>query len=207
MTDKHDREESEEPRIRVVDRRLLDDDERQGKGQPTPAESTPAPSPAMAPTQATAVESADEPPEPSAQEVAQLRQEMEAEQFQQIEQQMGRPLTGKEKDEVRQEMVRQAESMSRLEIAPMLQQMMLEMSARAAVHMGLMPNPYTRLIARNDLQARLAIDTFDALLKLLSPHLDAASQREFQRALNDMRVNFVSVTGAPPPGEGSRIIH
>jgi hypothetical protein len=45
-------------------------------------------------------------------------------------------------------MARQAETATRLEIAPVLQQLMAELSARAAIHMGLMPNPYTRLIAR-----------------------------------------------------------
>jgi hypothetical protein len=79
-----------------------------------------------------------------------------------------------------------------------------------------MPNPYTRLVARNDAQARLAIDTFSALLEVLRPQLNNEMKKEFERVLNDLRVNFVSITGTqlPPTGGaggggfgGPRIIH
>jgi hypothetical protein len=80
-----------------------------------------------------------------------------------------------------------------------------------------MPNPYTRLVARNDAQARMAIDTFSALLEVLRPQLNAEMKKEFERVLNDLRVNFVSITGTqlPPAGGaggiggfgGPRIIH
>jgi hypothetical protein len=88
---------------------------------------------------------------------------------------MGRPLTEQEKESVRGEMARQAEAVTRLEVEPVLQQLMAELSARAAVHMGLMPNPYTRLIAKNDAQARLAIDAFGAMFEIIKPHLDGAA--------------------------------
>ena len=38
------------------------------------------------------------------------------------------------------------------------------------------------------------------------PQLDSASQREYGRVLNDLRTNFVSVTGTSTTGP-SRIIH
>ena len=293
MADEREREGSEDaPRIRVVDRRMLSDDERAGKGaippapsgivsgsgasadtanggaadssgtppkleivgggrqraqQPEPNEVPDAPpdadfpaddmdEPLLEPQQPAPMgEPDDDTPPPmqmvggageaqgmmagmdgadeemlSDEEMEQVRAEMEAaeaEQFAVLEQRMGRPLTEQEKVAVRQEMERQAQSMTSLEVAPMLQQMMAEVSARAAVHMGLMPNPYTRLIARNDTQARLAVDAFGAVFEVLKPHLDASMQREYARVLNDLRVNFVSLTGASAGGGPSRIIH
>ncbi|HEX8833021.1 MAG TPA: DUF1844 domain-containing protein [Abditibacteriaceae bacterium] len=231
MSDEREREENE-PKIRIVDRRMLNEDERAGKAAPAAEETTSAPprleivggtSGANVADIASEADSADilnagpveaaggdeeydEGDAPSAEEIAQMRAEVEQEQFAAIEERMGRPLTEQEKDSVRAEMDNQARSMSALEIAPMLQQFMAEMSARAAVHMGLMPNPYTRLIAKNDAEARLAIDSFAAVLEVAKPRLDATSQREYARVLNDLRVNFVSQTGLSMSGP-SKIIH
>lgn len=252
--EREERDQETKSRVRVVDRRMLSEDERTGKSAPSTNETT-ASAPKLemvgASTQAQGVdpnsvpdidEGMDEPllepdldpQQPAAidepedenvypisaagdddmaddmsdepmsdEEIEQVRLEMEAveaEQFAALEQRVGRPLTEQEKASVRAEMERQAQSMTSLEVAPMLQQLMAEMSARAAVHMGLMPNPYTRLIARNDSQARLAIDAFGAMHEVLKPHLDPASGREYARVLNDLRVNFSSLTGAPPTG-------
>jgi hypothetical protein len=229
MADKRDereREEDEEkPKIQVVDRRMLSEEERSGaaSGETAPGET--ASGNETAPeavserprlemldggkAEAQDTEADDEPL--SAAEEAELRAEVEKveqEQFAALEQQIGRPLTEQEKQAVRDQMEEQARSAAALEIAPVLQQMLGEMHARATVHLGLMPNPYTRLIARNDAEARLAIDTFAALLELLRPRLEPHIQSEFERVLNDLRVNYVTVTGTQPgSGPGSRIIH
>lgn len=210
-------ERDEEPKIRIVDRRMLSDEERAGTA-PSQQESAPPkleiigggnqPAPAEAPAELD--EDMDE--ELSEEEAEQLRMELETEQFGEIERRMGRPLTEQEKGTVRAEMERQAQSAASLEVGPVLLQLMAELSARAAVHMGLMPNPYTRLIARNDAQARMAIDAYGAVLQVVRGSLDAASTREFERVLNDLRVNFTSITGTPltgpgPMGGGPRIIH
>ena len=224
MADKRD-EEQESP-IRIVDNRMLSDDERAGKVANASEDEAERPKLEIigggAPKkEAETILAADEYDEEDGEEIelsdeeaAQMREEIENEQFAALEQQMGRPLTSKEKDAVRQEMTRQAESAQRLEVQPLIMQLMAEMSARAAVHMGLMPNPYTRLVARNDTQARLAIDTFGSLYEVLEPHLEGEMKREFERVLNDLRVNFVSITGqqAGTPGGGGgfggpRIIH
>lgn len=229
-------EREDEPKIRIVDRRMLSEDERQGKA---PAADTSNDAPpkleiigggtsntalsaaadeSIAETDETSSELGDLDgldDELSEEEAEQLRQELEEEQFAEIERRMGRPLTAQEKDSVRGEMDRQAQSAASLEVGPMLVQLMAEMSARAAVHLGLMPNPYTRLIARNDTQARLAIDAYGAVLQVIKTQLDPQSAREFERVLNDLRVNFVSITGITLPNNpsgpggfgGPRIIH
>jgi hypothetical protein len=96
-----------------------------------------------------------------------------------------------------------------LEVAPLLIEMLNTMPRYALVHLGLMPNPYTRLIARNDAQARLAIDSFEAVFNVIKPHLDPNSQKELTRILNDLKVNFVSITGTQTGGAstGPKIIH
>ena len=226
-------ERDEEPKIRIVDRRMLNEDERQGKvsaPEAGPQAETEAPpklemigggsssgtSEAAAVAQSGDAEPAEEYEEElSPEEAEHLRAELEAEQFAEIEHRMGRPLTDQEKVAVREEMERQAQSAASLEVAPMLLQMVMEMKARADVHLGFRPNPYTGLIARNDTQARLAIDAFGALLPVIQSEIEPQVARELDRVLNDLRVNFVSITGIKLPNNpggaggfgGPRIIH
>jgi hypothetical protein len=140
-----------------------------------------------------------------------LGAQMEAEQFAQLEQEVGRPLTDEEKERVRQMMAQRAESMSRLEVAPILLQTVSELPRYAAVHLGLVANPYTGLIARNDKEARLAIDAFGALYETLKPRIDPRAGAELARVLNDLRSNYTRITGqsfqpASPLITGPRII-
>ncbi|BCM93453.1 hypothetical protein IAD21_05344 [Abditibacteriota bacterium] len=144
-------------------------------------------------------------------EAEQLAAQMEAEQFAQLEQEVGRPLTEEEKDRVRQMMAQRAESMSRLEVAPLLIQTVSELPRYAAVHLGLVANPYTGLIARNDAEARLAIDAFGALYETLKTRIDPRAGAELARVLNDLRSNYTRITGQNfnPPSSiitGPRII-
>ena len=128
-------------------------------------------------------------------EAEQLTAQMEAEQFAQLEQEVGRPLNEEEKDRVRQMMAQRAESMSRLEVAPILIQTVSELPRYAAVHLGLVANPYTGLIARNDAEARLAIDAFGALYETLKTRIDPRAGAELARVLNDLRSNYTRITG------------
>ena len=89
-----------------------------------------------------------------------LRLAMEEEQFSAIRERIGRELTDEEKDQVREQMEAQAQAQINLEVAPMLLEMMVRLPQYAAVHLGLTANPYTQLIARNDENARMAIDAF-----------------------------------------------
>ena len=144
-------------------------------------------------------------------EAEQLTAQMEAEQFAQLEQEVGRPLNDEERDRVRQMMAQRAESMSRLEVAPILIQTVSELPRYAAVHLGLVANPYTGLIARNDAEARLAIDAFGALYETLKTRIDPRAGAELARVLNDLRSNYTRITGqnfqpASPLITGPRII-
>ncbi|RYX84317.1 DUF1844 domain-containing protein [bacterium] len=128
-------------------------------------------------------------------EAEQMAAQMEAEQFAQLEQEVGRPLTEEEKERVREMMAQRAESMSRLEVSPLLIQTVSELPRYAAVHLGLVANPYTGLITRNDAEARLAIDAFGALYETLKTRIDPRAGAELARVLNDLRSNFTRITG------------
>ena len=140
-------------------------------------------------------------------EVDQMRSELEAEQFAALEQEIGRPLTDAEKDQVRSMMEREAQSMTKLEVAPILLKTITELPRYAAVHLGLVANPYTGLIARNDAEARLSIEAFEALYDTVKTRLDARTNGELERVLNDLKSNYARISGAPiAPKGGPRII-
>lgn len=240
----NERDEREEPRFKIIDNRLLSDDERTGKSSsatPTPEAEDSAPKLEIVGGHSGLASSAlhEEPGEavsaPSAfgdaadatetvgaegydiaeseaplseEEAQQMREQIEQEQFAALEQQFGRPLTENEKEQVRGLMDRQAESMTKLEVAPLLLQSITEIPRFAAVHLGLVPNPYTGIIARNDAEARLAIDAFGALYEVLKSRVDARTSGELARVLNDLRVNYTRITGisfAPTGGLGGII--
>ena len=140
-------------------------------------------------------------------EVDQMRAQLEAEQFAALEQEVGRPLTDAEKDQVRQMMERQAQSMSKLEVTPVLLQTISELPRYAAVHLGLIANPYTGLVARNDAEARLAIEAFEALYDTIKSRVDPRASSELSRVLADLKANYTRVSGATiGPKGGPRII-
>ena len=140
-------------------------------------------------------------------EVEQMRSELEAEQFAALEQEIGRPLTDAEKDQVRGMMEREAQSMTKLEVAPILLKTITELPRYAAVHLGLVANPYTGLVARNDAEARLSIEAFEALYDTVKTRLDARTNGELERVLNDLKSNYARISGAPiAPKGGPRII-
>ena len=140
-------------------------------------------------------------------EVEQMRGQLEAEQFAALEQEIGRPLTDAEKDQVRQMMEREAQSMTKLEVAPILLKTITELPRYAAVHLGLVANPYTGLIARNDAEARLAIEAFEALYDTIKTRMDPRTIGELERVLNDLKANYARISGATiGPKGGPRII-
>ncbi|HEX9997131.1 MAG TPA: DUF1844 domain-containing protein [Abditibacterium sp.] len=245
----NERDERDEPRFKIIDSRMLSDEERTGKspiigasapetdqaapkleiiggGQSqvsqnvgssslieAPGEAVSAPSAGEDAADATETVGAggyelDEDEAPlSAEEAQQMRQQIEEEQFAALEQQFGRPLTDAEKEQVRALMDKQAQSMTNLEVAPILLQTIAEIPRYAAVHLGLVANPYSGIIARNDAEARLAIDAFGALYETLKPRIDARTGAELARVLNDLRVNYTRITGVSfPPAGGSSII-
>lgn len=241
----NDREDREGTSFKIIDNRMLSEEERSGKSpiigsstepqdQPTPkleiigggsalgssslheeaGESVSAPIASGDEADATETIGAEgydlaEDETPLSEEDAELmREQIEQEQFAALEQQFGRPLTESEKDQVRALMEKQAQSMTNLEVAPILLQTITELPRFAAVHLGLVPNPYSGIIARNDAEARLAIDAFSALYDTLKSRVDSRTSGELSRVLNDLKVNYTRITGVsfPTAGGSSPII-
>jgi len=208
MTDEQNKENEDRPKIHVVDRRGISEEKHEEEPNSAPPKLEIISGGAPKEEAAAPAQQDDGEGEISEEEAQQMQAEIEQQQFDAIEKQMGRPLTETEKNSVRQEMQRQAETAMRLEVAPMLVQTMSELSGRAAVHLGLMPNPYTRLVARNDKEARIAIDAFAALYDIIKFGLEGSLKKELERVLNDLKANYANITGKPivDPG-GPRIIH
>jgi hypothetical protein len=227
----NDRDEREESRFKIIDNRMLSDDERSGKiitsstpqneEQPTPklevigggqshlgasslheepGEAVSAPSAFgdaadATETVAAGYEVAEDESPLSLEKRSKCASKSSRNSSPRSNSSLGRALTDNEKEQVRALMDKQAESMTNLEVAPILMQTVSEIPRFAAVHLGLVPNPYTGIITRNDAEARLAIDAFGALYEVLKTRLDARTSGELARVLNDLRVNYTRITG------------
>ncbi|MFQ5740334.1 MAG: DUF1844 domain-containing protein [Acidobacteriota bacterium] len=71
-----------------------------------------------------------------------------------------------------------------------------ELQTRALIHMGLIPNPTTRLVAKDLPQARLAIDCVAALVDIFSPSASPEEREELQQMVSNLRLHFVRLSGA-----------
>lgn len=76
-----------------------------------------------------------------------------------------------------------------------------EMQAQAWIKMGLWKDPITGEIQTDLRQAKIAIDCVAALAEVLKPHLEEAQQREIERLLTDLRLNFVQRSAEAPSNQ------
>ncbi len=70
-----------------------------------------------------------------------------------------------------------------------------ELQTRALMHMGLIPDPQTRLVTKDLPQARLAIDCVAALIEQLSSSAAPGERDELHQVLTDLRLHFVRQCG------------
>lgn len=82
-----------------------------------------------------------------------------------------------------------------LPIPDLVRILIAELQTRALVHMGLIPNPATHLVAKDLPQARLAIDCVAALIEQLSPLAAPPEREELQHMLANLRLSFVRQCG------------
>lgn len=100
------------------------------------------------------------------------------------------PPPSEEKEEKRKE-----EEFVLLPIPDLVRILIAELQTRALVHMGLIPNPATHLVAKDLPQARLAIDCVAALIEQLSPLAAPPEREELQNMLANLRLSFVGQSG------------
>lgn len=83
-----------------------------------------------------------------------------------------------------------------LPIPDLVRVFIAELQTRALLHMGLIPNPATRLVAKDLPQARQAIDCMAALIEQISRLAAPAERDELQQMLTNLRLHFVRQSGA-----------
>jgi hypothetical protein len=93
------------------------------------------------------------------------------------------------------EQERKEEEFVLLPIPDLVRILIAELQTRALVHMGLIPNPATHLVAKDLPQARLAIDCVAALIEQLSPLAAPPEREELQHMLANLRLSFVRQSG------------
>jgi Domain of unknown function (DUF1844). len=64
--------------------------------------------------------------------------------------------------------------------------------ASAWQHMGFLPDPATGKTHVALEEARIAIDCADFLAGKLKPHLEPEEQREYERRIRDLKLNFLA---------------
>jgi hypothetical protein len=66
------------------------------------------------------------------------------------------------------------------------------LASQSFVTMGLLVNPRTNKIEKDMKQARIAIDTFEFILKQIDTNLSEEEKRHLNNLLSDLKLNFVS---------------
>ncbi|MFB3881969.1 MAG: DUF1844 domain-containing protein [Armatimonadota bacterium] len=83
-----------------------------------------------------------------------------------------------------------------LDVYTVLRVSIAQLESIAWQMMGLRPDPFTSQVRKDLDQARLAIDAATALVDKLTPHIQKTEAREYQTVLTNLRLNFVSHSGA-----------
>jgi hypothetical protein len=82
-----------------------------------------------------------------------------------------------------------------LSISDLVRIFIAELQTRALIHMGLIPNPQTHLVAKDFPEARLAIDCMAALIEQLSPSAAPGEHGQLQQILADLQLTYVRESG------------
>jgi hypothetical protein len=101
--------------------------------------------------------------------------------------------TGEQQTEEEQEEVlkKLQEEIDKLTTKDIITQMMMSLSSLAYKKMGLPVGTNDRFKDRTD--AKLAVDAFDSLLKIINDELSAEERENLQSSLSNLQLNFVKV--------------
>lgn len=104
-------------------------------------------------------------------------------------------LSPEEKKKEEEELVKQLqEELDKLTTKDIIIQLMMSLSSLAYKKMGLPVGTNDKF--RDKIQAKLAIDGFDALLKVLTDEVSAQERETLQSSLTNLQMNFVKIFGA-----------
>lgn len=104
-------------------------------------------------------------------------------------------LSPEEKKKEEEELVKQLqEELDKLTTKDIIIQLMMSLSSLAYKKMGLPVGTNDKF--KDKIQAKLAIDGFDALLKVLTDEVSAQERETLQSSLTNLQMNFVKIFGA-----------
>lgn len=104
-------------------------------------------------------------------------------------------LSPEEKKKEEEELVKQLqEELDKLTTKDIIIQLMMSLSSLAYKKMGLPVGTNDKF--RDKIQAKLAIDGFDALLKVLTDEVSAQERETLYSSLTNLQMNFVKIFGA-----------
>lgn len=104
-------------------------------------------------------------------------------------------LSPEEKKKEEEELVKQLqEELDKLTTKDIIIQLMMSLSSLAYKKMGLPVGTNDKF--RDKIQAKLAIDGFDALLKVLTDEVSAQERETLHSSLTNLQMNFVKIFGA-----------
>ncbi|MGM0368703.1 MAG: DUF1844 domain-containing protein, partial [Actinomycetota bacterium] len=83
------------------------------------------------------------------------------------------------------------EEVDKLSTKDIINQMMMSLSSLAYKKMGLPAGVNDKF--KNETDAKLAVDAFDALLKVVMDEISAAERENLQSSLSNLQVNFVKI--------------
>jgi len=99
---------------------------------------------------------------------------------------------GEEARKKEEEMLRQLqEEIDRLTTKDIISQMMMSLSSLAYKKMGIPAGVNDKY--RDKMQAKMAVDAFDALLKVISEDVSAQERENLQTSLSNLQLNFVKM--------------
>ena len=103
--------------------------------------------------------------------------------------------TTEEKKKDEEELVKQLqEELDKLKTKDIIMQLMMSLSSLAYKKMGLPVGTNDKF--KDKSEAKLAIDGFDALFKILADEASAQERETLQSSLSNLQMNFVKIFGA-----------
>lgn len=84
-----------------------------------------------------------------------------------------------------------SEEEAEADVLSLLMYVLSLLGASAWQHLGLVMSPVTKQVKQNLPQARLAIDTFEAILDKAAPGLDESTANQLRQSLRDLKVNYI----------------
>ncbi|MFO8051322.1 MAG: DUF1844 domain-containing protein [Thermoplasmatota archaeon] len=121
---------------------------------------------------------------------------MSEEEKEQIEKENGsEPDESEEEDpmgEIDQERIQKEMARMLTSVKDMMLYNMSVLASQAWHHLGLVPIPGSDGMEKDISQAKLAIDLYEANLKVLEPRLEADQAKELKRSLMDLHMNYVN---------------